>query len=487
MRTSELARKFNSNIKKLLTADEYNVFSRKSISLLNSKRLDIIAKYIYVKAFISGRNKYFALNLYLEHIRVFNGFVENDDSNKIGQDAFLNSFNELIKAIQSQGYMDDSIIPLGIDNTVLDGGHRVATAIYFNFDVPTIRLDFSDDNFRFDFEYFKNKGLAIEYLDSMALEYARLRSESAYVVLVWPSAKGRNKELENVLNRNGSIVYRKDINISRNGMYNLMRIAYRNEPWLGTYSDDFSGGKTKADLCYQPNSVLRAFLFESDADLIKMKDEIRNLFGIEKHAVHINDDQNETIELSETLFNNNGIHFLNAAHRKHIAKFDQLFSEFKSWVQGSRLDLNEFCLAGGSLAAYGIKESSDIDFVTTVDSLPYIANKDIEEEVEKLKYINLPLDSLIHDPRNYFFFRGVKFLSLDVIQRIKKQRLRDSDRLDLLVIDELLKNGKYKESFSTLLKRLLKISFYKRLIKLLLLRIRYYMKLAMSKKSKKGR
>ena len=73
--------------------------------------------------------------------------------------------------------------------------------------------------------------------------------------------------------------------------------------------------ENKARWCYKPHNSLR-FLIESSEDLVILKNEIRKIFNIGKHSVHINDEKYETILSSKLLLNQNSVHWLNNCGEK---------------------------------------------------------------------------------------------------------------------------------------------------------------------------
>ena len=115
------------------------------------------------------------------------------------------------------------------------------------------------------------------------------------------------EELSEIFGRYGDIVYRKEIYLKNEGSVQLVKSAYQSEAWLGDSKDNFLGARNKARWCFSNKGPVRVVLFESNLDMIKMKDEIRSLFKIEKHAVHINDTKEEAYILAGLLFNENSI------------------------------------------------------------------------------------------------------------------------------------------------------------------------------------
>lgn len=467
---NDLKKRVNSNLVELIVQPEYESYKIPALDLLTPNRLDIVAKYLYIKFRESNINSSFARELYLEHINVFNGFVENDDSQKIGKEAFLKSFNNVIDSIRENGFDENYIIPLSRNQTIIDGAHRVACSIFFNKEIEAVSLESEQQNY--NYEFFEEKGLDRIYLDEMALEYARLK-ENVFMVIVWPTAQGYESELQTTLKKYGEIVYRKNVSLSSNGIVHLVKQAYRKESWLGSYSNDFEGARNKARWCYKEPGIARVFLLESDQDLITMKDKIRDIFKIEKHAVHINDTKEETLELAELFFNQNSINWMNGANIKEHKRFNELFAQYANKFKNNEILKEDFALIGGVLAVYGVRESSDIDYICKNKEEYDFGDKEIELETKKVQFSPVNIDELLYNPKYYFYAYGLKFVTLDIVKAIKEKRRIGNDAEDIIMLDALIKNGKYIESFSDKIKKLTRLSFWKRNIKFLLLKIRF--------------
>ena len=466
----DLIKFVNKNIYKLLADDYYIKYHVNAKDLLSVDRVDVIVKYLYVKFKEENIECDFSNKLYLKHINLINGFYENDESKKIGKNSFLKSFDLLIYNIKNFGFENNSLIPLNKDNSILDGSHRLSCALYFNHQLPVFNLNFKGQ--KLNFSFFKKIGLSTIELDYLAHNFTILKG-NLHAVHVWPSAVGKDDELVDTLNSFGKIIYRKNIDLSLTGLVNLIRQVYSKESWLGTYKNDFSGARNKARWCYKPHNSLRFFLIESSEDLVILKNEIREIFNIGKHSVHINDEKYETILSSKLLLNQNSVHWLNNCGKRFFNKYDSLLQSFKEWIKFNNLDENNFAVIGGALAIYGYKNSHDLDFITTYNDLPTLSNDFIELELEKLNYTKQTLHDLIHDPKNYFYYYGIKIINLNVIEEIKSNRFRSSDIDDLKILRALINNKGYKKSFSDYFSNFFKASFYLRNIKFILLKVRF--------------
>jgi len=413
----------------------------------------------------------------LEHIKAFNNFFENDESQKIGAEAFTDSFDRLIKNVSQYGFKEDMLIPVA-NNILLDGAHRTALAIYLNKEINTVDLEIEAPNY--NYEFFKNRGLSEIYLDYMATQYLELK-DNVYMILLWPSSGGgKEKELKNILDKYGKVIYRKEIKLKNLGPVNLIRQVYKKEKWVGSTKDGYIGAYNKAKWCFDKNTPLRVILFESDKDMVKMKDEIRNLYKVGKHSVHINDTKEEALELVGLLFNENSIHWLNNAFLKDMPKFNKLFKIYKKEL----LNKDNYLIVGGILAVYGIKDANDLDFICVKNENINFNNKLIEQEKSKIQFTNKSVDDLIFNPKNYFKINGVKLLTLSEIKNIKEKRKKGKDVEDILIINKLLKEERIiKVNLKDKIKFLINFGYLKGKIKFILLKIRFYItKIILEKK-----
>jgi len=462
----------NSNIMKLLSNTPHYEKYTSNLNLIIPTRFDLIIKFIYARHYKTGTLNKFITDLYLEHINCLNGFVENDDTGKVGKDAFIESYNKLIVDVHKNGLQENTLIPIGKNGSILDGAHRLSTTLNSSINLKTLNFDI--DGPIFDFEFFKNRGLSTEQLDFCAIEYALL-DKNTHIIIIWPLGEGNEKQLNSIFQEYGEIVYSKELTLNINGLIQLVRLAYSRESWVGDCSNDFVGARNKARWCNKEGNNLRIFLFRTNDNtkLIEMKEKIRNIFSLGKHPIHINDTHEETVELSKFIFNSNTIKWANKSRIQTFEYFSSLMGEFKS-----RLDkelINNQLIVGSTLSAYGIKESNDLDYINSNNLEFTNINSDIEYETDKIKYFKYDINTLIFDPRNYYYHNELKFLSLQQVVNFKRIRKRDNDVNDLVVLESLVKNdGPYSFSFLELLMKLSKVSFWKSRTKMFLLKLRYY-------------
>jgi FkbM family methyltransferase len=260
------------------------------------------------------------------------------------------------------------------------------------------------------------------------------------VAVVFPVARGRDDEIAGVLREHGAIVHRKSVAVSAGGRANLVRLLYRNEPWLGSGPTPTSGLLHHVNARFAGYEPVRLVFFTgggAGADR-ETKRRIRTLFGLGNDSIHINDTHEQTVAIAEALLNTNSLHFLNHARYPAPARFAGLFREYRRWIAGQQLDARRFCIdAGAVLAAYGLRDANDLDFLHAGDPVPQPPERLISCHDEALRHYGAGLDELLMDPRNHFFWEGMKFVALHRVREMKARRAEPKDGSDVYRIDTL--------------------------------------------------
>lgn len=164
-------------------------------SLLVVERFDLFAKLFYVE--YRNSNPDLAHKIYVEHIKAFNPDAKEpgrEDKNSF-QD-FVSSFNVIIDNF-GNGEFDDtiSIVPVDKNGIILDGAHRVSALAYYNKKVRIARFPEVERKCRFDYKYFKKRGLSWTTCDLIA-NYMVKWCNNLYVACLWPKLSMRQKDID---------------------------------------------------------------------------------------------------------------------------------------------------------------------------------------------------------------------------------------------------------------------------------------------------
>jgi hypothetical protein len=243
-------------------------------------------------------------------------------------------------------------------------------------------------------------------------------------------------EISDILNEVGQIVYEKQIPFVKKGLFNFVKMLYEGEDWAGNHSNHFHGITDKTNLCSSTTSnTVRLLLLESDEPqkLVGAKEQIRNIFRADKHSVHINDTHGETLRIAQAVFNKNSVHFLEHAGLDFMENFSRLFELYR--VRLCCAEGEDFCIDGSSvLAAYGIRDARDLDFLSHQEHIDFWIDQ-VNCHNEELPHYPVIRDEIIYNPAYHFYYKGCKFVSLELTEAMKRRRDEEKDRNDVRLIE----------------------------------------------------
>lgn len=420
---------------------------------INGLRFDLAAKIIYVKLRLLDVDTQWYINLYKQHIKVFNGGIEVGNNKNTIKD-FVNVFDKLIKEFNPN---KTGKIPIGNNNILMNGAHRTTIAFMKKLKL-NIELHKTPGPIHYDYNFFMNRkaynmgnknieaSLNRIYSDEMALEFCRSCPDLRTLIL-FPVAVNKNEQVKTIINNDASIIYALKININKNFLDNLIKELYRGESWIGGLSS--SKFYNKSNACWDPNNNnIYVYLIKPNISTIDLKEKIRKLFNLKKHSVHINDTHEETIRIGSSLFNENSRHFLYNSNNNFIEDQLDLFQRYiYSLGNDYRLKENYCIVSSFILSLYGLRLANDIDYIYHKNSLP------IQIKIgSHNKYKNLytkSLDEIIYNPANHFYFNGIKCCSLKIIKEMKENRKEPKDIEDITLIDTIIDNKTDSNIFLT--------------------------------------
>lgn len=436
---TEVIRSINPHLLTILPLQEYHeIDSLLPIELLCGDRFDLMSKYIYGKLRRLDVAKNWRLHVYISLQKIF-GFREGDGSGKNSQFDYLIKFDEILESIKTKGFVDEfGFLPVGFNNVLIDGAHRLAASLLYGHSVRVLKFDFVSP--KYDYKYFLTRGLPIEVADSMALEFCRL-SPNMVIAVVFPVALGKDDEIRRILNDYGRVAYTTQIVFSEIGRYNLIRQLYRGESWIGSDGEVTPGLYRHVTGRFSGKSPVKFYfiLKNNTTDIRDAKGRIRELFGLQNDSIHINDTHEETVRIAEQTLVPNSVHFLNHAQPWLRKNFLDLFKEYKKQIEIQNLDKEKYCVDSGSvLAAYGLRDTNDLDYLHLGPKMILAPDAKISEHNGELHYHETSIGDILFDPNNYFYYDGMKFISLNQLRKMKTRRNEAKDIMDILLIDSLI-------------------------------------------------
>jgi hypothetical protein len=410
--------------------------------LFKWNRFDLPIKNIFLNFFDRNINCNFGEEIYKKHLKLWNGFKEYNNPNKNTFEAFKNDFISIFKDIKSNTFdWDESPIIVDADKFLLNGSHRTAASSYLNSPSKFQEgKNIRDGQKICDYKMFKDLNLDEKYMDAAALELVR-NNRNLLLVSLFPSATHSRPLVDNILLKYSNIAYKKDILLNVNGAFNYTLQLYKGEAWAGNWNNNFAGFRDKSRLCFTNNNPMTVYLIEVDNLTIarKIKEEIRQIYNIGNHSVHINDTYEETLRLSRCLFNSNSVHFLNHSRLQHYPKFFQQLAYYENYLKENNLDFEDYCITASSiLSLYGLREGNDLDYL---HFNPHKINghPDIHSHNEYgVGRYSETIDNIIYNPKNHFYYGNLKAASVDIIKALKLYRNEPKDIQDIQLINSIL-------------------------------------------------
>lgn len=422
----------------------YEISEIPARELITYNRFDLMAKWVYIDAKEKGLTSGSGYQVYYDNINAFSGgsFMEPGTEEKNSFAKYTEDLDRLIEEIKENGFdASTSLIPLGMNDDVVDGSHRVSAAAYYDKVVTVIRFPELKRVNSYDYVFFRRYLMSDVSMGYMAIQYAHLK-DNCYMACLWPRAdRNRMNEVENKLQSIGHIVYAQDVYLTYQGMCTLMIQTYGHQAWTGSIEDHFSGVKGKADACYRKKQPIRAYLFEApDMDsVVEIKKQIREIFHIENHSIHISDNKDETVDMAELLYNRNSVDFMNKAEPYRYSGVYDKIRKLKEAIEKNGYDKSRFIIDSGAvLEVCGLRQVPAVGFLTD-----YVLKEDFwidnaDSYKSRLPYYPITLSDMLYDPGNYFYFEGMKFLTPRRLVEMRKKRGEDTDIRDVKALRKFM-------------------------------------------------
>lgn len=355
-----------------------------------------------------------------------------------------------------------------------------------------------------------------EYLDFIVYEYIK-RNPNTFIVIVWPICVQGDDIIREHYNKDGKIIYYKEIILDENGHNNFLK-----------YISDKDGHKSGVDLWFaKPHSMtnpLRIYIIETyptklEVPIKDVKNYLVKVFNNNKNYIdkverkglnvlknlyittrnkkkcrialhnarkvqrvlketppfeyshHINDLYHETIEIGKVVLNNNTLRLMQHFSWGKLRRFNKKFRRFQVFLKKHRIDTDKVLIYNsGILAPFGLREPSDIDFLQLnkhliqQNKLPNdvdIQNKYfprgymILQTKQKAQYMEdqprfiefleiddpkiiwkLSLNDIVFNPKNYYYYDGIKFMEPNLFKKVKRIRGRPKDLEQLKILNK---------------------------------------------------
>jgi len=122
-----------------------------------------------------------------------------------------------------------------------------------------------------------------------------------------------------------------------------------------------------------------------------------------------------------------------------MENFNRFFELYCSRLRSEERE--DFCIDGSSvLAVYGIRDARDLDFLSHQERIDFGIDQ-VNCHNEELPHYPVIRDEIIYNPAYHFYYRGCKFVSLELTEAMKNRRDEEKDRTDVKLIEACCKKS----------------------------------------------
>lgn len=424
-------------------------------TLLGAHRFDLYGILFYIDQKVKGvADLSYAKEVYKERTRAMTGFrlSEIGNDNKSSFDDFIIVLDNLIADFQNDRYdYDKTLVPVDKKGEPIDGAHRISCAAYFNKKIKVLHF-LEREVTPYDYAYLQHEFLPSDIADTMAIESLKWH-DNIFALFLWPKAHKSADKLQKAISliaNETSILYQVEYKLTFEAIKNLMIQLYGHMDWVGSIDDGYANITGKADEVWADNGLVRIVLVQANSceEVLAIKGKVRDMFSIGLASIHSTDNIRETKMAMNALLNPNSRHHLLNADVTRYKDSYKLFTRFKDIISHGGFDKDEFVLdASMVLSIYGLRPARDLDYYCLHASpeKQYPGGEDIEEHDDTQKsFYSLPIEDLINDPRNFFVYNEIKYVTLRNLLLFKKNRYNvthePKDAEDIKLIQSILSN-----------------------------------------------
>ena len=166
--------------------DSKKVFTKNICDFISDEHIDIMVKYLYIKAYLENN-----------HYEKYKELYEKMQEKRIGR-SNVKGFNRVINSFKQKGYLKKYPIPINSKGKMLNGSHRLACCLYFNINPYVVEMD--EDDHYYNIDWFKENGFSndeireIENLkEQLIKEYNKVKVEfeNIYSAMITPLKDGK--------------------------------------------------------------------------------------------------------------------------------------------------------------------------------------------------------------------------------------------------------------------------------------------------------
>lgn len=417
--------------------------------LVTAARLDLGAKHLFARLAAMDPGAAWGRRIYLSHLRIWNGSFERVPRMRCADD-YVAAF-ERILADTAASTPDglDTVIPVTLDGSALNGAHRIAAALLHQRPVRTIPVEVVPDNARYNGAYFEGllaaRGGADEpgLVLAMCLEFVRIAPDCR-LVLLFAHTEQHREQVDAEIAAHGEVVWTFVRRFaSERERRALVRLMYEGEAWLGEAEAGFPGSAGKAEACFAAGLDVRFILLWPHRDhrdpssWAHLKSRIRALCNVGNHSVHITDTAAEVDRLLRTAADASAFALYADAWSRVLPGFVAQFRAFRALIQSQQRQTDVVITGSAVMALFGLRDSADLDYLHVGPAVESNGRGDIASHNAYAGLYPATVTDMVEDPGLHVVVDGVRFLRPSVLAAFKRRRGEAKDQSDLALLDRL--------------------------------------------------
>lgn len=384
-------------------------------------RLDVVVKLLYLESFHTGVDTPFYKNLYLKHIQLATWFLEDD---KKTPEDFLISFQKVFTSIQKNGFQKDHGVLIGNNKLPLTWAHRIACCLYLGIDI-IYRKHGHESGISWGIDWFVKNNFTQEEISSILKKYHELSRDN--FIILWPTCKAPTLPDE-------TLRYKLSFENSFMTQECIFDI-YSYEK----FDNSDIGIQQKAQVIWEFQHLDIVFI-SRDIQKESLRERLLQYIQTSKFSpeekkfftFHSGDTTQENMYITDILFSHSYFSHLRKRPQKVGSNFKKLTKLLPT------LYTRDMCIVGsGPLWVYNLMTVSDIDLIGP--SPTWNAIQKLSNHIDMLDYQYYKKLSNKEIISKYFFYwRGYKFISLHILQKVKSKGLREKDLKQSKIIRDFL-------------------------------------------------
>ena len=235
-------------------------------------------------------------------------------------------------------------------------------------------------------------------------------------------------QIESVVSELSVLHYKQKVRLTRRGLINCKKISYSSQgDWIGNVGNRWFGLRkhAKKSIRGQYGSTwVYVLTAEGLGKMRELKARIREIIGKGTWPCHITDTHQEAIELAQIYFNKNALMATNSRSICYdVSILNKRIDEVKKRLETAKLPLSGIIGVGSTpFCIAGIRQAKDFDFLALTKDYEIINDSIYSAHDSQLKYYPYTKQELIMDSNHHFYYRGMKFISLDALLKMKLRR-----------------------------------------------------------------